>query len=376
MPIRKRTSSKAKNGIVYEVYFTYKQNGITMRYSKSGFATKKEAKDHEALKKAEVQETGRIKKEIKKTLFEVYNEFIEVCADQYQENTIINTKTCLNYWKRELGSICIKDFNYTLLQRFFNSRSEYGLETNKKLKTSLKRIFDYALKAEYIKSNPIILVQVKGKENHRPKNILAHNDFIKIIRFLDNSKNFKYQAYSIAIQIGYYTGLRVSEALALEKNDIDFVKNTIDINKKLIYTNLKKEEFHTTTKLKSSYSKDVIPLPEVLKKVLIRWFDINPYNHIICDIEGYYIHPKHIAFDIQKTCNIPFHFHMLRHTYATNLALNNVDMKVAKDLLRHSNINTTISVYTHINEQYKKDVVDEIFKTKSVENVSKTNFFN
>lgn len=58
MPIRKRTSKKAKNGIVYEVYFTYKENGITMRYSKSGFATKKEAKDHEALKKLKFKRQG------------------------------------------------------------------------------------------------------------------------------------------------------------------------------------------------------------------------------------------------------------------------------------------------------------------------------
>ena len=46
MSIRKRASKKAKNGYVYEVYFPYKQNGITYRYSKSGFKTKKEAQDH------------------------------------------------------------------------------------------------------------------------------------------------------------------------------------------------------------------------------------------------------------------------------------------------------------------------------------------
>ena len=41
MSIRKRTSKKAKNGYVYEVYFNYKTNGITNRYTKSGFKTKK-----------------------------------------------------------------------------------------------------------------------------------------------------------------------------------------------------------------------------------------------------------------------------------------------------------------------------------------------
>ena len=68
MSIRKRTSKKAKNGYVYEVYFNYKENGITQRYSKSGFSTKKEAQEHEAIKKAELKETGKLQKEIKKTV--------------------------------------------------------------------------------------------------------------------------------------------------------------------------------------------------------------------------------------------------------------------------------------------------------------------
>ena len=61
MSIRKRTSKKAKNGYVYEVYFPYKINGIIERYSKSGFKTKKEAQEHEALMLAELKENGSIK---------------------------------------------------------------------------------------------------------------------------------------------------------------------------------------------------------------------------------------------------------------------------------------------------------------------------
>lgn len=41
MAIRKRVSKKVKNGYVYEVNFTYKTNGISYRYWKSGFKIKK-----------------------------------------------------------------------------------------------------------------------------------------------------------------------------------------------------------------------------------------------------------------------------------------------------------------------------------------------
>lgn len=47
MSVIKRKSKKAKNGYLYEVNFTYKVNGITKRYWKRGFVTKKEAIEHE-----------------------------------------------------------------------------------------------------------------------------------------------------------------------------------------------------------------------------------------------------------------------------------------------------------------------------------------
>nr|WP_295684699.1 Arm DNA-binding domain-containing protein [uncultured Lachnoclostridium sp.] len=159
MSIRKRASKKAKNGYVYEVYFPYKQNGITYRYSKSGFKTKKEAQDHEALMLAEVKEKGKINKDSAKTLNQVYKEFLEIGANEYQANTILGTK--LQYErnvKRELGNISIKNVDYALLQRYFNKRGSLGIETNKSTRKALNRLLNYAVKVGYIKNNPINLV--------------------------------------------------------------------------------------------------------------------------------------------------------------------------------------------------------------------------
>lgn len=180
-------------------------------------------------------------------------------------------------------------------------------------------------------------------------------------------------AYSIAIQIGYYTGLRVSEVLALDKEDFLLNENLIDVNKKLIYSGLNKDDIYITHKMKSKKSKAVIPLANILKKSLIEWFQTNPYDKVVCDEEGKYIHPDIMAAytkKISKQLNISFHFHMLRHTFATNLVTSNVDLKTAQDLMRHSNIDTTMSIYTHINDQHKLNTINNIFNTKSVENVS------
>ncbi|WP_286669632.1 tyrosine-type recombinase/integrase [Thomasclavelia cocleata] len=376
MSIRKRTSKKAKNGYVYEVYFNYKTNGITNRYTKSGFKTKKEAQEHEALMLAEVKESGSIKKEIKKSLENVYHEFLEVGSAQYQSSTIYSTKKNYHYFEKELGQLPIATIDYSILQKYFNSRSKYGIETNKNIKKTISRILNFAIKVGYIKSNPLNLVTVTGVENHLDhEKVLLYDDFKTIINALDKV-DFKRKAYSIAIQIGYYTGLRISEVLALNKSDFDLDNNLIFINKKLLYKDLKKENYTTSNQMKSKTSKAIIPLANPLKHSLIEWFKKNPYEKVICDIDGYYINPNVLSLDIKKLAKnlgISFHFHMLRHTFATNLVNSNVDLKTAQELMRHSNINTTMSIYTHVNDQHKINVINNVFDIKSVEKVSKTN---
>ena len=49
----------------------------------------------------------------------------------------------------------------------------------------------------------------------------------------------------------------------------------------------------------------------------------------------------------------PFNFHIIRHTCITITTINNIDLETSHDLMRHSNINTTTSVYTHIQEKHK-----------------------
>ena len=377
MSIRKRPSKKAKNGYVYEVYFPYKQNGITERYSKSGFKTKKEAQEHEALTLASLKENGSIKKEINKTLNEVFSEFVEIGSTNYQINTITTMK--INYEahvKNKLGQLLINKIDYALLQKYFNSRADSSIGVNKNVKKVINCAMNYAIKANYITINPISLVDISGIDKTKDKDkILLNTEIDTIIEELNKTNDFTYQAYAIAIQIGRYTGLRISEVFALEKSDIDFENDTIDVNKKLIYQNLKKDQLYYTNQMKSKSSKAVIPLANILKNILVPWFNKNPYDKAVCDIEGNYIHPSCFNLQVKKICmrfNIYFHFHMLRHTFATTLATNNVDIKTTQELMRHSNFNTTMNIYTHINDTVKKKAINDVFNIKSVEKVSKT----
>lgn len=374
MTIRKRPSKKAKNGYVFEVFITYQENGITQHHTKRGFETKKEAQEYETKKKAEIQENGKIKKEVKKTFEQVYYEFLQLGCDQYQYNTIRNTKNVFNmYLQKDIGKFQITSFDYATLQKYFNSIAEYGLARNKSIRKAIKRVLDFAVKMDYIKNNPIHLVTVKGVEVIDKKDhVISLQDFNTIIQDLEDIGDFKRKAYSIALQIALYTGLRISEVLALEKSDFDFDNSMIYINKKLNYQGLTKEEFYITHELKSKSSNAYIPLIDNLKIVLLKWFEINPYNKVVCDEQGYYLNPNVLSTDVKRLAkkrNIYFHFHMLRHTFATILVTSNVDIKTAQELMRHASFNTTLTLYTHINDEVKKNTLNDVFNSKCVKNV-------
>ena len=61
---------------------------------------------------------------------------------------------------------------------------------------------------------------------------------------------------------------------------------------------------------------------------------------------------------------------MLRHTFISNLANEGISPQVTKELARHSNVNTTMDVYTHVNEDSQKQAINAVFGSKSVKKVS------
>lgn len=58
---------------------------------------------------------------------------------------------------------------------------------------------------------------------------------------------------------------------------------------------------------------------------------------------------------------------MLRHTYATELLMSGVNPIVVKNLLRHSEVNTTWNIYTHPTDDAQRNALDEVRRTSTEE---------
>ena len=72
---------------------------------------------------------------------------------------------------------------------------------------------------------------------------------------------------------------------------------------------------------------------------------------------------------IAKEMGIEFHFHLLRHYYASTLQQNGVDITVIRDCLGHSNLRTLLEVYSHCNEEQRRSagaLIDTIMGAKNL----------
>lgn len=376
MSIRER---KGKKGITYQVYFPYKNElGISCIYRKGGFNTKKEAKAHETLLKAQIAKNGYLTQECELTLNHVFKDYYETFKKRKVSNATVKLYGSIykNHIKQKLGHYKITKIKYPTLQKYFNECSNLSKGLQENIKKILKNIFSYACKCCYIENNPVSLIDLTGIEPMKKKKTITCQELGAIIETLKNrtcKDSFKNDSMVIALYIGYYSGLRLSEALALEKNDFDFINNEIHINKQIDCIGKHINEIKTTNKLKTTSSNAIIPLAEPLKEILVDWFKINPYSHVVCDIEGNYINDCFFATTLKgvsKKTGIYFHFHMLRHTFISNLANNGVSPQIAKELARHSDIATTMNIYTHVNEDNQKQAINAVFGSKSVKKVS------
>lgn len=375
MSIIKVPSKKAKKGYTYKVTFKYKENDITRTYSKSGFIVKKEAQEHESMVKTQINQDGYLKKICKDSLNKVFNDWLKVDGGSYAPNTINLYKRIYNkYIYSTIGKEKIISSKYKDIQAFINE-SDVSYDNCVAIKKVLNNVFKYAIKNEYIETNPIAYIEItKTKEKKEINNYLSLEEYNMIIEKL-NHGSFYARALSIAISIGYYTGLRVSEILALNKNNFDFINNTISVTKQIANRNTKAKETTTKNILKTISSNSLLPLINELKEILLVWFDINPYEVVVCNKKGLYFNPVNIqakAKAIAKTLNIEgFHFHMLRHTLITNLYTNGVDVKTTQELARHNNINTTLNVYTHLEQKNNFKALSSVFDKNYPKNTPK-----
>lgn len=238
-------------------------------------------------------------------------------------------------------------------------------DLQQRLKITINQILDAAVEDNIATKNVCRGVKLPPRNALQKKRALTQSEISAIKKC---SLTEKERAF---IDILYYTGMRRGEVLALTVSDINFSKKEITVNKSVAFIDSNQPVIKQP---KTRNACRTITMPIALILSLKRYIPtINtPYlftrqNGEIMSEGSYKCFWRGIynKINAQLGGNKNIHatditVHMFRHNYATMLYYNGIDVKQAQLLLGHSNIKTTLEIYTHFisNESTKKKLLE------------------
>lgn len=332
----------------YQVIVSFKDGRKWRQKSKQGFDTKRDAKMY-GLKMVDKLKSTVITIDSSKsdvTFLHFYNIYINEKAN-ITENTRRTYTTIINSYCQSLLNKAVGDITHQDIIQLLNELPRSSATKNLCL-VLLKSIFNYAINPyRIISHSPCAAIKrFKSKANNSPSTI-SQNDMNLLLYAIKR----KHPMYYLLCSIARYTGARYGEILALTWDDIDLINNTISISKQWTWLGNAGYGF---SQPKSRNSIRTIPIPEILADELIwhigkgneRLFPFktnrsSPLNRVI----QRYLPDKSI--------------HSFRHTYATTLLANGVDIQTVASLLGDK-LNTVMTTYIHYSDDMRKQATNHI----------------
>lgn len=237
-----------------------------------------------------------------------------------------------------------------------NLHKQYKPKTIKRKIASLKAFFHYLEYKDLLDENPFTKLDIRFREAKLlPKTIPFHS----IQKFLTTLYQQKEQAASeyqlrcrirdiAVIELLFATGMRISELCSLKPADIDLESGNV-----LIYGKGAKE------RILQIGNAEVISALVLYRETFQQ--DIAACGHFFVNRLGNKLSDQSVRFMIDRytlLAGIEQHItpHMFRHSFATLLLEQDVDIRYIQRMLGHSSISTT-EIYTHVSNTKQKDIL-------------------
>lgn len=368
---------RGKNSYRLTVSEGFDLNGRPMIHRKTIHGTKKEAEVELAKFVTEVQNGLVIDGKSLK-----FAEFVDVWKRDYGSKELAPStykRYCRMLETRLLpyfGHLYINKIKPTDIMKFYDllekdtqlvrKKGNNGSKTKKPLSGKtilehhrlLRAMLHKAVYWQLIVANPAERVQ--PPKARKPKRRSYDDEQTKIL--LENLELLPNEdtKYKVAIILTVFTGVRLGELMGLEWQDVDFKNGIISINRSSQYL----ADMGVFTKVpKTESSIREIAIPEFIISLLEEyklWYEEQKSiygelwtnsDRLFVQADGKPMHPSTISKWFVKyvgQIGLPvINFHGLRHTNASLLVAQNVDIAVISARLGHAQISTTLDFYVH-----------------------------
>lgn len=297
-----------------------------------------------------------------KNLQDIIKDYLTFCRSQKR----LDAKTLKAY------SIDLKQFAAFLTPNYVNNvllinrevlenfiaflHNSYKPKTVKRKLASLKAFFHFLEYRDFIEINPFNKMQIRFREPLLlPKTIPLHTIELFLSTIYSSHANAKTDfqkrqtARDIAvIELLFATGMRISELCSLKYKDIDLYDRVVRIYGK----GAKERQLQICNDCVISALENYISIYQTTP---------NDDNYFFINTSGTRMSEQSVRNMIVKYCNlagISQHItpHMFRHSFATLLLEEDVDIRYIQEMLGHSSINVT-EIYTHVSMAKQKNIL-------------------
>ena len=252
---------------------------------------------------------------------------------RYSESTVKTYFTLIADFIEFVNHIPLSDLTHKDVERYIENSfvpKGYSISTQRQFISAVKLFVSF-----YPDCNIDNLKLIRPKKSRFLPTVLSKEEVVDLLR---HTKNLKHRAIIAMI---YAAGLRISELINLKLNDID-----IDRRQVLVKNSKGRKDRNiilakSIVPLISNYLNTYTP-----KIYFAEGFETNKYS---AGSVRKFIKKGSIAAGIKKKVTP----HTLRHSYATHLLENGIDLRYIQELLGHSRPETTM-IYTHVS---KKDLL-------------------
>ncbi len=258
---------------------------------------------------------------------------------RYQMNTqktyIISVTEFLNYYNgRTADSLLYEDIRNYLLHKIHNDKISES--TQNSIINAIKFYYEKVEKRE-----KFYLYDLRPRKSSMLPGFLSKEDTAKLLSVTENIK------HRLILQLIYSAGLRLGELTRLKVRDIHRDMGIIEIK----CAKGKKDRI-------VSLARTIIPLLQQYLSIY------NPRYYLFeGQTGGKYsdrsvqniMHQAVQKSGVDENATV----HTLRHTYATHLILDGMDIRRVQELLGHNSIKTT-AIYTHITDPMKKNIISPL----------------
>lgn len=355
-----------KDGRSWFVDLAYKDLlGKRHRYHSKKFATRREAKDHEAEYKMKIKNQNEF---TDLTFKDLIQEHYQYQQDKVKVTTISNYRNMMVYLE-PLENIKLESFNirhFEMWRQFMNSKSISTRYKNGVYKY-LKALMNFGTKWYDINFIKVYNKMTNFTNPNERKKEITFYTLEEFQRFLSVETNLKFRC---TFQTLFYCGLRNGELRGLTWNDINFNRSTLTVNKNIVKVpDPKTGKPYTITSPKTSSSYRTIHIPNFLLKDLSDLYndDANYYGFR----DSWYvfgnIDPLAATTLLDRKTKNAFmarvkdiRIHDFRHSCASLLIDSGANITLVAKYLGHSKIDETLNTYSHMYQNRLDTIVNII----------------